>query len=113
MINIICFGDSITEGAEFPVNARWTSLLQKKLDAASPDIFKVHNCGVGGHTSAQDFDRFWSDVLSLLPGVLLIQFGLNDSNVKDFSIVPRVRLAEFEKNFTVLLKKIRVCRCLF
>ena len=98
MINIICFGDSITEGAEFPVNARWTSLLQGKLDAINPDTFKVHNCGVGGNTSAQGFDRFWSDVMPLLPGVLIIQFGFNDANVKDFSIVPRVGLLEFEKN---------------
>jgi lysophospholipase L1-like esterase len=98
MINIICFGDSITEGAEFPVNARWTSLLQKKLDAVKPDTFKVHNRGIGGNTSAQGFDRFWSDILPLLPGVLLIQFGFNDANVKDFSIVSRVGLVEFEKN---------------
>ena len=53
---------------------------------------------MGGSTSAQGFDRFWSDVLPLLPGVLLIQFGFNDANVKDFSIVQRVGLAEFEKN---------------
>ncbi|MBL1142584.1 MAG: hypothetical protein HND53_11175 [Proteobacteria bacterium] len=98
MINIICFGDSITEGAEFPVNVRWTSLLQKKLDAVKPDIYKVHNRGIGGNTSAQGFDRFCSDVMPLLPGILLIQFGFNDANVKDFSIVHRVGLAEFEKN---------------
>ena len=98
MINIICFGDSITEGAEFPVNARWTSLLQKKLDAVKPGVFEVHNRGIGGNTTAQGFDRFWSDVLPLLPGVLLIQFGFNDANVKDFSVVNRVGLAEFEKN---------------
>ncbi|MGB1799617.1 MAG: SGNH/GDSL hydrolase family protein [Gammaproteobacteria bacterium] len=98
MINIICFGDSITKGAEFPVNARWTSLLQNKLNEVKPDTFQVHNRGIGGNTSAQGFDRFWSDVMPLLPGVLLIQFGFNDANVKDFSIVPRVGLAEFEKN---------------
>lgn len=98
MINIICFGDSITEGAEFPANARWTSLLQNKLNEAKPDTFQVHNRGIGGNTSAQGFDRFWSDVMPLLPGVLLIQFGFNDANVKDFSIVPRVGLVEFEKN---------------
>jgi len=98
MINIICFGDSITEGAEFPVNVRWTSLLQKNLDAAKPNVFKVHNCGISANTSAQGFDRFASDVLPLLPGVLIIQFGFNDANVKDFSIVPRVGLAEFKKN---------------
>lgn len=98
MINIICFGDSITEGAEFPVKARWTSLLQKKLDEVKPDVFEVHNRGIGGNTTAQGFDRFYSDVLPLLPGVLLIQFGFNDANVKDFSIIQRVGLAEFEKN---------------
>jgi lysophospholipase L1-like esterase len=98
MINIICFGDSITEGAEFPVNARWTSLLQKKLDTAKPETFEVHNRGIGGNTSAQGFDRFWTDILPLLPGVLLIQFGFNDANVKDFSIIPRVGIVEFEKN---------------
>jgi lysophospholipase L1-like esterase len=98
MINIICFGDSITEGAEFPVNVRWTSLLQKKLDATKPGIFKVHNRGISANTSAQGFDRFGLDVLPLLPGILIIQFGFNDANVKDFSMVPRVGLAEFEKN---------------
>ncbi len=98
MINIICFGDSITEGAEFPVNVRWTTLLQKKLDISKPDVFAVHNRGIGGNTSAQGFDRFASDVLPLLPSVLIIQFGFNDANVKDFSIVPRVGLAEFKKN---------------
>jgi lysophospholipase L1-like esterase len=98
MVNIICFGDSITEGAEFPVNARWTSILQKKLDTVKPGAFKVHNRGIGGNTSAQGFDRIWSDVFPLLPGVLLIQFGFNDANVKDLSHVPRVGLREFEKN---------------
>ena len=75
MINIICFGDSITEGAEFPANVRWTSLLQNKLNEVKPDTFQVHNRGIGGNTSAQAFDRFLSDVMPLLPGVLLIQFG--------------------------------------
>jgi len=98
MINIICFGDSITEGAEFPVNARWTSLLQKKLDAVKPGVFEVHNRGISGNTSAQGFDRLRSDILPLLPGVLLIQFGFNDANVHDFSVEPRVGLAKFEKN---------------
>ena len=98
MTNIICFGDSITEGIEFPANDRWTELLQIKLDAVKQGVFKVHNRGIAGNTSAQGFDRFSSDVLPLLPGVLLIQFGFNDANVYDFSVEPRVGLAEFEKN---------------
>lgn len=98
MINIICFGDSITEGAEFTVNDRWTSLLQIKLDTVKPETFSVHNKGIGGNSTAQGFDRFNEDVLPLLPGVVFIQFGLNDANVKDFAKEPRVGLAEFEKN---------------
>ena len=38
------------------------------------------------------------DVLPLLPGIVFIQFGLNDANVKDFAIETRVGIAEFEKN---------------
>lgn len=53
MINIVCFGDSITEGAEFPANVRWTTLLQSKLDTVKPGVFEVHNRGIGGNTSAQ------------------------------------------------------------
>lgn len=98
MINVICFGDSITEGAEFSEQDRWTTLLEIKLDAAKPGVFKVHNKGIGGNTSAQGFDRIETDVLSLLPGIVLIQFGFNDANVRDYSIEPRVGLAEFEKN---------------
>ena len=98
MINIIFFGDSITEGAEFTTNDRWTNLLQIKLDTVKPETFSVHNKGIGGNTTAQGFDRINMDVLPLLPGVVFIQFGLNDANVKDFAIEPRVGLAEFEKN---------------
>ncbi len=98
MINIICFGDSITEGLEFPVSARWTSLLQTKLNESKSGEFKVHNFGIGGNTTAQGFDRINSDVVPLLPGVVLIQFGLNDANVYDFNHIPRVSLDEFVRN---------------
>jgi lysophospholipase L1-like esterase len=73
-------------------------LITKKLDAVKPGVIEVHNRGIGGNTSAQGFDRWSADVLPLLPGVLLIQFGFNDANVYDFSVEPRVGLPEFEKN---------------
>lgn len=97
-MNIICFGDSITEAAEVPDPARWTTLLQGALDEWRPGATRVFNLGVGGNTSAQAFDRFDSDVLPLLPGLLLVQFGFNDSNVRDWASVPRVGLQEFRKN---------------
>lgn len=60
--------------------------------------FTVHNRGVGGDTTARAFDRLERDVLPLLPGMLLVQFGFNDANVRDWTLVPRVGLGEFRKN---------------
>lgn len=97
-INIICFGDSITEAAEFAPDERWPALLQAKFDAWIRGRFSLHNRGVGGDTTARAFDRLESDVLPLLPGVLVVQFGFNDANVRDWAAVPRVGLEEFRKN---------------
>ena len=98
MLNIICFGDSIAEGGDFDKPKRWTSLLQARLDEKFPGSYRVINKGIGGNTSAQGFDRFFDDVLPYLPGLLLVEFGFNDANVKDWSIEPRVSLEEFIRN---------------
>jgi len=95
---IICFGDSITEAAEVAPNDRWTIQLQNTLDGLWPGGFTVLNRGIGGHTSAHGFDRLASDVLPYLPGILLVEFGLNDANVYDWARVPRVGADEFRKN---------------
>ena len=98
MLNIICFGDSITEGGDFENAKRWTSLLQAKLDEKYPEAYRVINKGIGGNTSAQGLDRFCDDVLPYLPGLLLVEFGFNDANVKDWTIESRVSLGEFVRN---------------
>jgi len=98
MLNIICFGDSITEGGDFDKPKRWTSILQSKLDENFSDSYRVINKGIDGNTSTQGFDRFCDDVLPYLPGLLLVEFGFNDANVKDRSIEPRVSLEEFLRN---------------
>ncbi len=98
MTNLVCFGDSITEEAEHPLSQRWTTLLQEKLQQSHPDQYTVYNRGISGNTTAQAFDRFSQDILPLLPGVLLIEFGLNDANVYGHTRLPRVSLSEFERN---------------
>ena len=98
MLNIICFGDSITEGDDVDKPERWTSILQARLNKDFPEGYRVINKGIGGNTSAQGFDRFCDDVLPYLPGLLLVEFGFNDANVKDWSIEPRVSLEEFVRN---------------
>jgi lysophospholipase L1-like esterase len=97
-MNIICFGDSITEAAEVAPTDRWPAILRSRLNQRKPGKFEVHNLGIGGHTTAQGFDRLDEDLLPVLPGLVLVQFGFNDANVRDWALVPRVGLDEFKKN---------------
>ncbi|MDH3670006.1 MAG: GDSL-type esterase/lipase family protein [Gammaproteobacteria bacterium] len=109
-MNIICFGDSITEAAEVAPTDRWPTVLQSQLDEWKSDGFKVHNLGIGGHTSAQGFDRLDEDLLPVLPGLVLIQFGFNDANVRDWAVVPRVGIDEFKKNLCEFHRIIIACQ---
>ena len=99
-MNIICFGDSITQASEFALTDQWPALLRNKLDEWRPHTYVVYNKGIGGDTTALVLDRFLEDVIPLLPGVLLVQFGINDSNVREWTHVPRVGITEFNKNLT-------------
>jgi lysophospholipase L1-like esterase len=99
-MNIICFGDSITQASEFAVTDQWPALLHNKLDEWRADTYHVYNNGIGGNTTALALDRFLEDVIPLLPGMLLVQFDINDSNVREWTRVPRVEIEEFRKNLT-------------
>lgn len=106
-MNIVCFGDSITHAEGFAEGDRWPTILQRKLDEWKPGAFKVYNRGIGGHTTAQGLDRFFTDVRPLLPAAVLIEFGFNDGNVADWSKKPRVGLDEFKANLREMHRAIR------
>jgi lysophospholipase L1-like esterase len=97
-MNIICFGDSITHARAFAEGDRWPTILQFKLNAWQPGKYKVYNRGIGGNTTAQGLERVNEDVLPYLPGLLLVQFGFNDSNIRPWSQVSRVGLEDYRKN---------------
>ncbi len=78
MLNIICFGDSITEGGDFEKLKRWTSLLQDSLDEKYPEAYRVINKGIGGNTSAQGFDRFCDDVLPSVCAIRMFRSTFKD-----------------------------------
>ncbi len=94
-MNIICFGDSVTHAAGFAEADRWPSILQQRLEDAHPGRFKVYNRGVGAQTTALGNDRFETDVLALMPGLVLVEFGFNDAHTPAWTELPRVGLAEF------------------
>ncbi|HOS44264.1 MAG TPA: SGNH/GDSL hydrolase family protein [Armatimonadota bacterium] len=106
MTNIICFGDSITQAAGVPDAARWPVVLQALLDDWRPGAFAVYSRGAGGHTCVQGFDRLQGDVLPLLPGVVLLEFGYNDAVIYEFTREPRVGLAEFRAKMTEIMRVI-------
>ena len=114
-MNVICFGDSITLARRQALGDRWPTLLQAKLNAWKPGKYKLYNRGIGGNTSAQGLDRFDGDVLSLMPGVVLAQFGLNDASVREWSRKPRVGVDEFAANLREFHRaaRARKGRCVF
>ncbi len=97
-MNILCFGDSITHARSFAEGDRWPTILQYTLNHWRPDTYKVYNRGMGGHTTAQGLERVNEDVLPYLPGLLLVQFGFNDANIRPWSQTVRVGLDDYEQN---------------
>lgn len=98
-INIICYGDSIVEGAFFN---NWPKLLQKKLNAWRPGQYKVINKGINGATSSTALSFFEGNVSPYLPGHVLIAFGINDANYRFDQQKPRVEEHEFRQNIRQL-----------
>jgi lysophospholipase L1-like esterase len=86
---IICFGDSITNPADLPVNFHWPSVLASRLNAGGPPVKEVFFRGLGGITSAIGMDRIITDVGPLLPALVLLEFGINDAYVNPWSTKPR------------------------
>jgi lysophospholipase L1-like esterase len=114
-MNIVCFGDSITHARAFAEGDRWPTILQFKLNGWQPGTYKVFNRGIGGNTTAQGLERVEEDVLLYLPGVLLVQFGFNDSNIRPWSRVSRVGLEDYRKNLREFhhIAAARESRCVF
>jgi lysophospholipase L1-like esterase len=97
VIRIIGFGDSITQG-NLEVTGEWPHELQVKLDNWKKGTYEVINKGKNGNTTSNAFDRIESDILPNLPAILIVAFGINDCNHRAWAKVPRVSVAEYEKN---------------
>lgn len=97
-VNLVCFGDSVTEVSGEPEGSKWPTRLQFALDTWQPGGYRVFNRGVSGNTSAQGLERIDAQVLPFLPGWVVVAFGGNDANVRPHRHTPRVGLREFESN---------------
>jgi lysophospholipase L1-like esterase len=70
--NIICFGDSITQGTGASEGNDYPALLAQKLN------MKVINAGVSGDTTRDALKRIEEDVLRHNPRMVIIEFCGND-----------------------------------
>lgn len=92
--NIICFGDSLTEGYGAKPGEDYPSTLSKLLNQP------VINAGVSGNTTRQALERLQADVLNKDPRIVIVQFGGNDF----FRKIPR---NETRDNLDQLVLKIQ------
>ncbi|MFH1360513.1 MAG: GDSL-type esterase/lipase family protein [Candidatus Omnitrophota bacterium] len=70
--NIICFGDSLTEGVGAEPQDSYPSVLERLLDQ------KVINAGRRGDTTRDALKRLKQDVLNRDPRLVIVEFGAND-----------------------------------
>ena len=71
-MKIICHGDSLTHGNDIEKNFTWTCLLENRLH------LPVFNTGISGDTTAGMLARFFPDVVSRKPGIVILMGGTND-----------------------------------
>ncbi len=87
VLRIACIGDSWTFGMNVDQSqtypARLDALLKAHPPAGSSGV-EVMNFGVLGYTSFQGLQLLKTRVLSLHPDVLVIGFGMNDSDVAGY-----------------------------
>jgi len=84
-IRIACIGDSWTFGMNVDQDKTYPSRLIARLRDLHPDArFDVINFGVLGYSSFQGLQLLKARVLDLKPDILLIGFGMNDSEVAGY-----------------------------
>jgi len=92
--NLICFGNSLTEGVGAPFGYSFPDYLSKELP------FPVINAGKGGDTTFDALNRINSDVLQKNPFLVIIEFGAND-------ILKRISPEDTFKNLEMIIDKIQ------
>ena len=93
--NIICFGDSITEGLGLSPEEAFPGRLARWVERP------VINLGVSGDTTYDALYRVESDVLSKDPYMVIVEFGGND-------FIRKMPKQETAVNMEQIVKKIHL-----
>lgn len=111
-INIITFGDSITQGERTGVSdtETFTYYLGKFLKSAGIDA-RIIRQGISGENTTQALRRFDRDVLAHKPGMVIIMYGTNDAffdvHIDPSDTTPRVPPEEYGSNLCTMIRLLR------
>ncbi|MDZ4286885.1 MAG: exo-alpha-sialidase [Prosthecobacter sp.] len=107
---IVMFGDSTTAVRPGAIDKVYAQRIAEALKSAGSTI-SVHNAGIGGNTTRAALARLQRDVLDYKPGLIVIQFGINDSAIDVWRKPPatesRIPLAEYEANLRSMIDQAR------
>jgi lysophospholipase L1-like esterase len=106
-LNIICFGDSITEGTGAGAGEDYPALLRGRVSRP------VINAGRSGDTSWDALQRLEEDVLAQDPYLVVVEFGANDffkqvSRHKTFKNLDEIVSRIQARGAMVVLAEVRV-----
>ena len=108
-ITLVYMGDSVTVGQHIDPAVRWTSLIDRRLQAQFPERVVTHNRGISGETTRMGLERFPRDVQVFRPEVMTLQFGLNDCNCwQTDEGLPRVSPSAFVANLHEMITRARL-----
>jgi hypothetical protein len=111
VLRIALLGDSMTESIQVPLSARFSRLLESKLNAGSSHKFEVLNFGTGAFSTGQEYLQYVSKVRAYKPDLVILMFHQGDESkngptVSAWSLrptftlnkqgFPQVRFAEFD-----------------
>jgi lysophospholipase L1-like esterase len=107
-LRCVFFGDSITAGQYVPPRHHWTTLLRERLTDLELTHILYSVAAVSGDTTRQGLERFPTEVQSVRPHVMTIQFGLNDCNRwQTDEGLPRVSELAFAANLLEMIGRAR------
>ena len=81
-VRIVAFGDSIPHGWGLEYSDSYPALLEHMFGNGNQDHgLRVINAGIPGNTIVLGWQRLKRDVLRWKPHIVLVAFGLNDTNL--------------------------------
>lgn len=107
-MKIVCLGDSITLGIRPGVtNEQTFEFVLEHIFAESGVSVEILNAGIGSEKTDEGLARFTEAVIDKCPDCVIIMYGTNDSAVNDGLSLPRLSVAEYERNLLEMVSRAR------